>query len=80
MDHGKKVVIPKLIGLPFIAMAHFFKRRQSPPDNIDHICITKGWDTVMKIGAWDHFTETAIYMSDHNGVFVDIAKPPTIDD
>jgi len=39
--------------------------------NIDHICVTKNRFSVVNVGAWDHFTDSQ-YLSDHNGVFVDL--------
>jgi endonuclease/exonuclease/phosphatase family metal-dependent hydrolase len=41
-------------------------------NNIDHICITDDTFRVIEVGAWDHFTESGQYLSDHNGVYVDI--------
>lgn len=43
-----------------------------PRANIDHICISAGYFQNFEIGAWDHFSEDGTYMSDHNGVFVDL--------
>ena len=43
-------------------------------NNIDHICMTDKAFKVLQVGAWDHFTESEVFMSDHNGVFVDIAE------
>ncbi len=40
--------------------------------NVDHICVTMGRFEVQQVGAWDHFT-TNQELSDHNGVFVDLA-------
>ena len=43
--------------------------------NIDHICMTNNAFTVLEVGAWDHFvSESGVvtYLSDHNGVYVDI--------
>lgn len=40
--------------------------------NIDHICVTEGRFKVQQVGAWDHFSGTQ-KLSDHNGVFVDLA-------
>lgn len=42
-------------------------------NNIDHICLTNNAFAVKYVGAWDHFTESGIFMSDHNGVYVDLA-------
>jgi endonuclease/exonuclease/phosphatase family metal-dependent hydrolase len=46
-----------------------------PRNNIDHICITRDTCQVVKVGAWDHFIRTGQrvqYLSDHNGVYVDL--------
>ncbi|MEO8198636.1 MAG: endonuclease/exonuclease/phosphatase family protein, partial [Thermoanaerobaculia bacterium] len=43
-----------------------------PRNNIDHICITENAFRVVQVGAWDHFDLSGRYLSDHNGVFVDI--------
>lgn len=40
--------------------------------NIDHICMTDDALSVLNVGAWNHFTENNIFMSDHNGVYVDL--------
>lgn len=48
-------------------------------NNIDHICVTDKAFTVIDIGAWDHFTESGKFLSDHNGVYVDLARPATAD-
>jgi hypothetical protein len=40
--------------------------------NVDHICITKGHFNVQEVGAWDHFVGSQ-KLSDHNGVYVDLA-------
>lgn len=42
--------------------------------NIDHICATRDAFRVCSIGAWDHFTKDIVFMSDHNGVYVDLAN------
>jgi endonuclease/exonuclease/phosphatase family metal-dependent hydrolase len=42
-------------------------------NNIDHICMTENAFRVVRVGAWDHFTDSNKYMSDHNGVYVDLA-------
>jgi endonuclease/exonuclease/phosphatase family metal-dependent hydrolase len=47
-------------------------KKNWPRQNIDHICLTEGAFEVLQVGAWDHFTESGKYMSDHNGVSVDI--------
>lgn len=44
-------------------------------NNIDHICLTEGVFKVLNVGAWDHFSETGIFLSDHNGVYADLARP-----
>jgi hypothetical protein len=41
-------------------------------NNIDHICATSGAFVVESVGAWDHFTKDNVFMSDHNGVYVDL--------
>jgi len=41
--------------------------------NIDHICMTTNAFSVDSVNAWNHFTEDNIYMSDHNGVYVDLS-------
>ena len=43
-------------------------------NSIDHICITEGAFRAVRVGAWDHFNEAGLYLSDHNGVFVDIEQ------
>lgn len=48
-------------------------------NNIDHICISNSFINKMnnlKVGAWNHFTESGLYMSDHNGVFVEFEINP----
>jgi hypothetical protein len=45
-------------------------------NNIDHICISKNDFELISADAWNHFTNDGIYMSDHNGVFVDIVLHP----
>jgi endonuclease/exonuclease/phosphatase family metal-dependent hydrolase len=40
--------------------------------NIDHICVTAGVFSVLQVGAWDHFIDSRTYLSDHNGVYVDL--------
>lgn len=44
-------------------------------NNIDHICVTDKAFTVLNVGAWYHFTELGEFLSDHNGVYVDLAQP-----
>jgi endonuclease/exonuclease/phosphatase family metal-dependent hydrolase len=43
-----------------------------PRNNVDHICMTRGAFSVVASEAWNHFTEDGIYLSDHNGVYVDL--------
>jgi hypothetical protein len=43
-----------------------------PRNNVDHICMTRGAFSVVASEARDHFTEGEIYLSDHNGVYVDL--------
>ena len=45
-----------------------------PRNNIDHICVTKDAFEVTDVGAWDHFEESGMFLSDHNGIFVDVAQ------
>jgi len=45
-----------------------------PRNNVDHICMTRGAFSVVASEAWDHFTEGEIYLSDHNGVYVDLQR------
>jgi hypothetical protein len=40
--------------------------------NVDHICVPTHSFRVVGIGVWDHFVGDQ-YLSDHNGVFVDLA-------
>lgn len=42
-------------------------------NNIDHICVTQHLFEIIKVGAWDHFTDDGVYLSDHNGVYVDLS-------
>lgn len=42
-------------------------------NNIDHICTTKDAFEILSVGAWDHFSD-GIYLSDHNGVYLDIVS------
>lgn len=44
-------------------------------NNIDHICVTRDRFNIESIGAWDHFTPNGDYLSDHNGVYVDLECP-----
>jgi hypothetical protein len=42
--------------------------------NIDHILVSSKWHSSFQnldINAWDHFTDQGVFMSDHNGVFID---------
>jgi endonuclease/exonuclease/phosphatase family metal-dependent hydrolase len=48
-------------------------------NNIDHICVTDETFTVLDVGAWDHFTDTGKFLSDHNGVYVDLTQPAAAD-
>ena len=41
--------------------------------NIDHICISGSSLQAVRSGAWDHFAD-GHELSDHNGVFVDLAS------
>jgi len=41
-------------------------------NSIDHICMTKQSYTVNYVGAWDHFDASGKYLSDHNGVYIDL--------
>jgi len=44
-----------------------------PRSNIDHVCITKGFaPTRHESFAWHNYTESGEYLSDHNGVYVDL--------
>jgi endonuclease/exonuclease/phosphatase family metal-dependent hydrolase len=40
--------------------------------NIDHICVTDNFFSMETVGAWNHFTTEHVFMSDHNGVYVDL--------
>lgn len=40
--------------------------------NIDHICVAENVYEIGAVGAWDHFAEDGVYLSDHNGVYVDM--------
>jgi endonuclease/exonuclease/phosphatase family metal-dependent hydrolase len=43
-------------------------------NNIDHICISNSLLSQLKsynVGAWNQFTEKGVFMSDHNGVFIE---------
>jgi hypothetical protein len=48
-------------------------------NNIDHIFVTDEAFSVLNVGAWDHFTESGRFLSDHNGVYVDLAQPAAAD-
>jgi endonuclease/exonuclease/phosphatase family metal-dependent hydrolase len=52
-------------------------KKDYPRNNIDHICVTKGAFKITNVGAWDHFEESGIILSDHNGVYVDLAQQTT---
>lgn len=41
-------------------------------NNIDHICMTRNAFQIVDVGAWDHFNERGRYLSDRNGVYVDL--------
>ncbi len=43
-------------------------------NNIDHICVTEKMFEIGGVGAWDHFAEDGMYLSDHNGVYVDVIE------
>jgi hypothetical protein len=43
-----------------------------PRNSVDHICMTDNAFKVVEVGAWDHFNKEGQYLSDHNGVYVDI--------
>ncbi|MDD2721942.1 MAG: endonuclease/exonuclease/phosphatase family protein [Gallionella sp.] len=43
-------------------------------NNVDHICVTANVFEVAAVGAWDHFTDEGVYLSDHNGVYVDLIR------
>lgn len=40
--------------------------------NVDHICVTSDAFCPLSVGAWDHFDGSGAYLSDHNGVYVDL--------
>jgi hypothetical protein len=42
-------------------------------NNIDHICASETF-VVTGSGAWDHFDKIGVYLSDHNGVYVDLDR------
>lgn len=42
-------------------------------NNVDHICMTRDSFRIDYVGAWNHFTDDGIYLSDHNGVYVDFS-------
>lgn len=54
-------------------------KKQKIRRNIDHICISRSPSLEMdyQVGAWDHFTDDGFFMSDHNGVYVDLSKEMT---
>ncbi len=41
-------------------------------NSVDHLCITADAFSLLSIGAWDHFDQQGNYLSDHNGVYVDL--------
>lgn len=40
-------------------------------NNIDHICTSSSFLKPHYVGAWDHFTDDNLFLSDHNGVYLD---------
>lgn len=48
-------------------------KKERARNNIDHICVTRSRFNIDYVGAWDHFTDAGIYLSDHNGVYVDLS-------
>jgi hypothetical protein len=67
-------------GLECLTQADFGKdgmlkpdpKKQYPRSNVDHICVTRGFaPRKTDAYAWDHFTESGQFLSDHNGVYVD---------
>jgi endonuclease/exonuclease/phosphatase family metal-dependent hydrolase len=47
-------------------------KKKYPRSNVDHICVTRGFaPRRAEAFAWDHFTESGNFLSDHNGVYVD---------
>lgn len=41
--------------------------------SIDHICLDTRWASlVQRVGIWPNHTASGEYLSDHNGVFVDL--------
>ena len=42
-------------------------------NSVDHLCVTADAFHVLGVGAWDHFDKAGNYLSDHNGVYVDLA-------
>lgn len=42
-------------------------------NNIDHICVADNVFKISEVGVWDHFLEDGLYLSDHNGAYVDLA-------
>ena len=43
-------------------------------NNIDHICTSKSFLKPHYVGAWDHFNHDNLFLSDHNGVYVDFEE------
>lgn len=41
-------------------------------NNVDHICMTRNAFQIVNVGAWDHFNDPGQYLSDHNGVYVEL--------
>ena len=52
-------------------------KKGCPRNNTDHICMTKDAFQIDRVDAWDHFTKSGSYTSDHNGVYVDIYREPS---
>lgn len=69
------------LDLRCITEVDFSKKYLSPDpkkgktrNNIDHICVSENLLSEMaeyEVGAWNHFTEEGVYMSDHNGVYIE---------
>ena len=56
---------------------HIDPKKGYTRSNIDHICMTQDAFRVEHVGAWDHFMcqeGKVAYLSDHNGVYVDLKK------
>lgn len=41
--------------------------------NIDHICASRELQHYCKVGFWDNISDSNVTMSDHNGIFIDMA-------